>query len=132
MRFADDHEISRVPCRKDLSPGELDEIWLSEHDYAEVYAEIELTEAVMNDHTNQHLVDDYLLCARGLKILDNLVARVESNHFVQQLILHQIAHQVSQHGTWDDYVVAKICQDCSQLAVAKAQNILREKMRKMP
>ena len=74
MRFADDHEISRVPCRKDLSPEELDEIWLSEHDYAEVYAEIELTEAVMNDHTNQRLVDDYLLCTRGLKSLDNLVS----------------------------------------------------------
>lgn len=126
MRFSDDNEVTRVPCRSDLSPEELGEMWLSEDDYAEVFTEIELTEAVMNSETDKHLVDDDLLCARGLNNMDSLVARAESNHFVQQLILHQIAHQVSQQGSWDDCTVAKVYRDCSQPAVTKAQNLARE------
>jgi hypothetical protein len=126
VRFSDDDVITRVPRREDLSPEELNAKWLSPEDYAELFTEIELTEAVMSSDIDKHLVDDELLCARGLNNMDNLVARAESNHFVQQLILQQIAHQIGQQGTWDDSLVAKVYRDCSQPAVTKAQNLARE------
>ena len=125
VRFSDDDRIVTIPCRSDLSLEEFHETWMSDEDYAELLDEIELTEAAMNSATEKYLVDDEILCSRGLNNLDNLVARAESNAFVQQLILHQIAHQISEEGTWDHCMVAKVYKDCSQPALLKAQNLAR-------
>jgi hypothetical protein len=121
VRFSEDDSVTQVPSRYDFSFEELYALWFNEEDYAEVYVENELTEAVMNCEENKHLVDDKLLCARGLVDNESLEARAESNTFVQKLILRQIAYQVNQ-GIADLGDVAKVYHDCSLPAVRKAQN----------
>lgn len=122
VRFSNQALVATIPRRCDLTDDEINARWLNQSDYAEALVEIELTEAVMTCEINKHLVDDELLCSRGLTDSESLVARAESSTFVQQLVLNQIAFQVT-NGISDFGMVAKVYHDCSVPAVEKAQMI---------
>jgi hypothetical protein len=121
VRFSEEHEVAPIPSRCDLSFEELNAMWFNNEDYAELHVENEITEAVMVCEKNKHLVDDEVLCSRGLTDVDSLEARAESSGFVQKLVLNQIAFQVNQ-GNVDLGLVAKLYHDCAVPAVQKAQD----------
>lgn len=125
VRFLERNSVSEIPSRSDLSLEELQAVWMIEEDYAKILNKINITKAAMNSNSAQQLAVDVLLCSRGLNNLDSLYARAESSAIVQGLILQQTAHQVTQEGTWDEIMVAKIYRDCSQPALLKLQSIAR-------
>ena len=122
VRFSNNCEITHVPGRNDLPLDELYARWFNEEDYEDVHVENQLTEAVMNCEENKHLVDDELLCARGLTDNESLEARAEKSSFVQKLVLNQFAFHSNQ-GKKDCKSVAKIYHDCSQPAVQRAREV---------
>jgi hypothetical protein len=114
--------VVTVPSRCELSADEINAVWFNEEDYADVHYENDLTECAMTCETNRHMVDNELLCARGLSDSESLLARAECNDFIQKLVLNQIAFLSSQ-GAVDFGAVAKIYGDCCPPAVHQAQQL---------
>jgi hypothetical protein len=119
VRFAEHLDIKEVPRRMDLPAGELRARWLNEEDYGAVLLEGEVTEAVLKCADKIHLVDDELLCARGLHEYETISARAESSSFIQKLVVSQYALLMNQHDS-DPSLVARVYHDCAKAAVRKA------------
>jgi hypothetical protein len=119
VSFAEHLDIKEVPRRMDLPAGELRARWLNEEDYAGVLLEGEVTEAVLKCADKIHLVDDELLCARGLHEYETISARAESSSFIQKLVVSQHALLTHQRD-YDPSLVARVYHDCAKAAVRKA------------
>ena len=117
VRFSDDCTIvGRVPNRRDSSEAEINARWFGKAEYAELIWESSVTLTILKCEQKRHLVDDEILCGRGLIDRTSLKIRQEERSYINNLVLFQL--RVNQ-GDQDS--VAKLYHECSLPSVRRAR-----------
>jgi hypothetical protein len=123
IRFAEYMQVAEIPHLKDWSSVERDARWLNKEEFNQLQVENELTELALKNEEQKYLVDDEILCARGVFDMEELQARKECNSFIQKLVLSQYAF-FTQKGLSDvTIMVSKVYSDCAAPAAKKAYEL---------
>ena len=123
VRFSEDcNVVGTVPNRIDISKEEMNARWFEESEYAELIWESSVTLSILSCEEKHHLVDDVLLCSRGLVDKETFKIRHEERAFIKNLVLFQLRAKVL-----DEDSVAKFYQECCLPSLKKAhRNALQD------
>lgn len=123
VRFSEDcNVVGMVPNRIDISKEEMNARWFEESEYAELIWESSVTLAILRCEEKKHLIDDVLLCSRGLLDKETFKIRHEERTFIKNLVLFQLR---AKH--LDEDSVAKFYQECCLPSLKRAhRNALQD------
>lgn len=118
VRFRDtDQVLGTVPNRRDASEAEILARWFRKAEYTDLIWESSVTLTMQKCEKKRHLVDDALLCCRGLLDRETLVTRQEERSLINSLVLHQLR---SDHGKVNEETIAQLYHECSLPIVERA------------
>eukprot|EP00980_Cylindrotheca_fusiformis_P019940 scaffold7024_cov114-Cylindrotheca_fusiformis.AAC.1 len=119
VRFNDrDQVVGTVDRLKDLTEEEVRSAWFRREEYTDLIWECSVTLTMSKCEKKRHLVDDVLLCSRGLLDRETLKTRQEERDFVNKLLLLQFR---SDNGNRQDGMISQLYHKCSTASTKRAR-----------
>lgn len=110
--------VGTVANRRDLTAEEMNVRWFSKPEYTDLIWESSVTLAIMKRKHRKHLIDDGLLCARGLIDKESLIMRQRERSFVNDLVHSQLR---ANRGAGQDEIIADLYRECASSALRRAR-----------
>jgi hypothetical protein len=119
VRFSDESEVVvLVPNRRDLSETEIHARWFGKPEYRDLIWESSVTLAILKCEDKKHLVDDGLLCGRGLIDRDKLKTRQRERSYIKSLVLFQLREN---KVITDQETVSRLYCECTVSTIRRAR-----------
>jgi hypothetical protein len=118
--FSEDHQVvGTVPNRRESSEEEIHTRWFRKPEYAMLIWESSVTLTMHKCEKKRHLVDDVLLCCRGLLDKETVQTRQEERYFINTLVLFQL--RLNQ-GKGKEETIAQLYHKCSNPTNRRARD----------
>jgi hypothetical protein len=116
----DDQVVGMVPNRKESSEEEIHARWFGKPEYTMLIWESSVTLTMHKCEKKRHLVDDVLLCFRGLLDKETMQTRQKERNFINTLVLSQLR---LHYRKGNDQTIAQLYHKCSNPAITRAREV---------